>query len=94
MSDDFPLRGVLKHHCGRTLTGAHSKGKNKYIGYYRCHSDNANLNASKIHRQFDSVLQELSLPEHYIQYLGDILKQKIKERIERREDFLRAKKND
>ena len=39
VNDELPLRGVLKCHCGKPLTGAPSRGKmGKYYYYYKCTS--------------------------------------------------------
>ena len=78
LSDEFPLRGALLCYCSRKLTAANSKGKNKYVGYYKCnHHTGANFNANKLHKQFDEILKELSLPKLHIEYL----QQKIMENI-------------
>jgi site-specific DNA recombinase len=37
IADNFPLRGVLKCHCSKLLTGAPSRNKvGRYYNYYKC----------------------------------------------------------
>jgi site-specific DNA recombinase len=72
ISEDFPLRGVLKCFCQRTYTGAFSKGRKMVVPYYKCNSHTSiNLNANKIHKQFNELLKELSLPASHVQYLQE-----------------------
>lgn len=63
VSDDLPLRGVLKCHCGLHLTGAASRGKGgNYYYYYKCKiSGHNNISAIKAHDQFERVLEGLEL---------------------------------
>ncbi len=68
-NDDFPLKGLLQHECGKLLTAAFAQGKTLKVGYYRCMADNTNLNARHLHEQFDELLKELSLPTFYVEYL-------------------------
>lgn len=92
LSEDFPLRGLLKHTCGRPLTGAFSKGKKKLVGYYRCHGDNANLNSARLHAQFDGVLKELSWQPHHLAYLKHLLEKGYEEQREGQQQQLVQKK--
>ena len=64
--DNIPLRGVLKCHCGKMLTGAPSRGKmGNYYYYYKCHTPkHNNISAIKAHTQLNEMLNYLSLPEH------------------------------
>src|SRR4030095_16628175 len=69
-NEDFPLRGYIKHDCGKTLTAAFAQGKKMKVGYYRCMHDNKNINADRMHEQMDNLLKELSLPQFYVEYLS------------------------
>ena len=64
--EDVPLRGVLKCHCGRHLTAAPSKSHTgKFYWYYFCESHRkVNLSANKLHKQFEAILDELTLSEN------------------------------
>lgn len=65
ISDDIPLRGVLRCHCGKLLTGAPSRGKmGKYYYYYKCQTASAhnNISAIKAHGQLIEALKWMSLP--------------------------------
>lgn len=91
LSEDFPLRGILKHYCGRTLTGAFSKGKKKYVGYYRCHTDNANLNANRLHTQFEGILKELSWLAPHLEYLKYLYEQQLTQQVQEQQQLLSKK---
>jgi DNA invertase Pin-like site-specific DNA recombinase len=68
--EELPLRGVLKCSCGKYMTGAASKGEYKRYHYYWCTDHRKkNYNADKLHAQFDALIKELSLPQHYVEYL-------------------------
>ncbi len=67
--DKIPLRGVLRCHCGKLLTGAASRGKmGKYYYYYKCSIASAhnNINSEKAHKQLSGALELMSLPEKLI----------------------------
>jgi len=68
VDDEIPLRGVLKCHCGKPLTGAPSRGKSgKYFYYYKCrHSKHNNISAKKAHEQFLNICKLMSIPEKRI----------------------------
>jgi len=66
MDDEIPLRGVVKCHCGVSLTGAPSRGNsgNTFI-YYKCkHSKHNNISAIKAHEQFLNACNHMSIPEN------------------------------
>lgn len=64
ISDNYPLRSVLKCWCGELLTGAPSKGKYKYYDYYKCnHGRHNNISAIKAHNQLAETLELMSLPD-------------------------------
>jgi len=59
----MPLRGVLKCHCGRLLTGAPSRNKmGKYFYYYKCQeSKHNNISVIKSHDQLMEAFRFMSL---------------------------------
>lgn len=85
LSDDFPFRGVLKCFCHRNYTGAFSTGNGGRIGYYKCNTHpKINLNAKRLHKQFDELLEEMSLPAHHIQYLQQAVLGNIEANLQER----------
>lgn len=58
VSDDMPLRSILKRHCGLPLTGAPSRSRNgNYYNYYKCKlSGHNNISALKAHEQLLKML--------------------------------------
>lgn len=69
VSDEMPLRGVLRCHCSQLLTGAPSRGRwGKYYNYYKCKfSKHNNISATKAHAKLDEVLSYLSLTDRLAQ---------------------------
>lgn len=68
IDERFPLRGVLKCHCGNYLTSAPSRGKSgKYFYYYKCKaSKHNNISVIKAHNQFLGTCELMSLPAQRI----------------------------
>lgn len=61
-SEDVPLRGILKCHCGKFMTAAPSKGRNKLYWYYFCNDHRkGNYSADKLHKQLNTILEALSI---------------------------------
>ncbi|HVV06893.1 MAG TPA: hypothetical protein VHC96_21830, partial [Puia sp.] len=84
--DEVPLRGILRHSCGASMTAGYSKGKKKYYLYYRCTKcSSLNVPGEKLHQKFHEVLNLLSLPITHITFLIKKVKEKINE-------FLSSKK--
>lgn len=77
LNDDFPLRGVLQCHCTKLLTGANSKGRSRYYGYYKCETHKKNLSADKLHAQFNELLSHLSFGEEDIKKLQERFTEKV-----------------
>jgi site-specific DNA recombinase len=73
ISDDFPLRGVLRCHCGKPLTGAPSRGRaGKYYNYYKCPiAGHNNINSNRAHSQLEEILTWMSLPHQLITEIKD-----------------------
>ncbi len=72
-NEEVPMRGELKCFCHKPFTAGNSRGKSgRYYWYYKC-SDHPkkNYSATKLHEQFDAVLNHLSLSELYINYLKE-----------------------
>jgi site-specific DNA recombinase len=84
INDDFPLRGVLKCHCGLPLTGAKSTGKSgRKFPYYNCKIKGHNtIPAGKAHQQLEEVIKGLSLPKETIMNIESIGRNMLKERLE------------
>jgi len=97
LSDDFPLRGVLKCHCSVMLTGAPSRNRwGNYYNYYKCRiSGHNNLRAEIIHDQLLEALKYISLPKRVIENIKtesaqilDINLKDNKRRLQKREKEL------
>ncbi|PZQ96248.1 MAG: hypothetical protein DI539_30305, partial [Flavobacterium psychrophilum] len=71
VSDEMPLRGVLKCSCGKALTGAPSRGKlGRYYYYYKCNkTTHINLSAIKAHDQLRQVFGLMSMPDKAIKVI-------------------------
>jgi len=65
LNRDFPLRGfVLCAACGKPLTAAWSRGKNRLFAYYRCKTKGCDrchksLRADRMHTEFEALLAKL-----------------------------------
>jgi len=96
LDTDFPLRGVLKCHCGLHLTGAPSKGRNgTYYGYYKCKvSGHGNINAKKAHEQLHEVLKWMSLPERLLKKIKEESTVVLDRRLSDNKSLLRQKEYD
>jgi len=69
IEDELPLRGLLRCHCGKMLTGAPSKNRiGNYFYYYKCNtsSQHNNISAVKAHAQLHEALGYLSLPDRLV----------------------------
>lgn len=74
-AEDFPLRGILKCWCGKSMTAGWSKGRKNYHLYYRCTTHtNYNLPGSKLHGAFEQMLKALSFQPHQIRFLIETAK--------------------
>ncbi len=73
VSDELPLRGVLKCHCGKPLTGAPSRGRwGGYYYYYKCNkTTHLNLSARKAHEQLEQVFELMSLPSNVVKSIRE-----------------------
>lgn len=82
--DEVPLRGALSCGCGRKFTAGNSKGKLKYYWYYVCHDCKQNLSASRLHKQFNELLDNLNFDPKDLQALQIMIKTKLNEHINNR----------
>ncbi len=73
VEDELPLRGVLKCHCGKPVTGAPSRGRHGgYYYYYKCNkTTHLNLSAKKAHEQLLEVFNLMSLPSKAIKSIKE-----------------------
>ncbi len=77
-NDATPLRGVLQCWCGRSVTSGNSRGRHgKYYWYYLCPQHRKNLNAIKLHNQFNEILEHLSFDADDL----ELLREKVITRI-------------
>lgn len=90
-NDEVPLRGCLHCHCGRILTAGNSKGRNEYYWYYVCPTCKKNLPAKKLHKQFEDILNILSLPDHYIAELQNNVLDLIDDELKARNNAVSTK---
>lgn len=65
--EEFPLRGILKCWCGKSMTAGFSKGKSKYYLYYRCikHTE-TNIPGALLHEKFEELLDMISFTERQV----------------------------
>jgi site-specific DNA recombinase len=82
--DEVPLRGVLACGCGRKFTAGNSKGRTKYYWYYFCHGCRQNLSASRLHKIFNELLDNLKFDPNDLQALQIMIKKKLDEHINNR----------
>lgn len=96
ITDSFPLRQVLKCHCGLPLTGAPSRGKSgKYFNYYKCQKSGHNsINANKAHAQLEEIMQLLSIPDRLLAPIKNTSEKLLEERNKESAVILQSKKQD
>ncbi len=90
-AEDFPLRGVLKCWCGKSMTAGWTKGRRQYYLYYRCTEHTSyNLKGEMLHEHFAKVLKALSFPPHQVRFLIETAKNmlveptKLKQKVKRK----------
>lgn len=81
IADELPLRGLLRCHCSKRLTGAPSTNKiGKQFLYYKCsQSKHLNLSAKNAHEQLQEMLPLLSLPSYMIDPIKEETKKEMLE---------------
>src|SRR5688572_19364032 len=96
IADDLPLRGLLRCHCSKRLTGAPSTNRvgNKFL-YYKCNqSRHLNLSAKAAHDQLQQMLKLLSLPPYMIEAIKEETgKQMIEKHSDNRKQLVQARKD-
>ena len=92
--EDFPLRGVLKCWCGKSMTAGFSKGRQKYYLYYRCieHTE-TNISGNMLHEQFEELLDELSFTKQQVDFIMQRSKQLLEEALSGNKKILVARQN-
>lgn len=78
--EDFPLRGLLRCDCGRKLSSAWSKGKNKKYGYYTCPSRTLHASISypkdDVESKFLDLLDSINFDHDYMVWFGEMVLEK------------------
>ena len=95
LTNTLPLRGLLKCHCGRFLTGAASRGKGlKLFNYYKCyHAPHNNVSAIKAHKQLDRMLELMSFSGKMLNDIKESSERQLEERYLDSKILLEEKKN-
>ena len=83
MADEIPLRGILKCHCQRLLTGAASRNRvGNYFYYYKCsQSRHNNISAKKAHQKFEEALGWMSLSQNMVISIKDKAQGMMEEKL-------------
>ncbi|MFN2458869.1 MAG: zinc ribbon domain-containing protein, partial [Chitinophagaceae bacterium] len=85
LSDDMPLRGVIKCHCGLWLSGSPAiKKSGKLYHYYKCiNSSHNHVSSIKMHAQLHDAFSYMSVPQRIINTMRErsdqVLEQQMKE---------------
>lgn len=86
-NEEVPLRGVLHCWCGRKVTAGNSRSKSgKYHWYYLCPEHRQGLPATRLHRIFGELMDELSIDEEKIKELREKLLGDIGEKLVTQEE--------
>lgn len=93
LEEMLPLKGVLHCTCGRLLTGAPSKGRQKYYYYYKCNtsSNHNNISATFAHKQMQELLKYMSIPSYLIESYVEKTERTSKERMKANTQVLASK---
>lgn len=95
IDDQLPLRGVLKCHCGKPMTGAPSRGKSgNWFYYYKCPHPHNNLSAKKAHQQLADALSYLSLPSNMVAAINNWAEATMEARLKENSKLIDAKRRD
>lgn len=94
ISDEMPLRNVLRCHCTQLLTGAPSRGRlGDYYYYYKCKfPKHNNISAIKAHQQLDEALCYMSLSDRMVTAIKEKSEQAFQERSRDNKKILVRKK--
>ncbi len=96
LTDEMPLRGVLRCHCGKYLTGAPSRNNvGKHFYYYKCQeSRHNNISVIKSHNQLMEAFQYMSLTKEQIENLTDKCERTLEDKMKDSSKMLSQKKRE
>jgi DNA invertase Pin-like site-specific DNA recombinase len=91
-NNDFPLKGLLRCHCGKYMTAGWSKGKKKYYLYYRCaRHAGVNIPGPAIHEQLGKILEHLKLTFGQAALMEKMVGAKLEAELENMEQQITAR---
>ena len=89
-NEEVFLRGVITcAQCGRKLTAGRSKGKSKHYWYYECKDHRTLLSATKLHKQFNQIIDTLNYDDEMVSWIETTVKKVIQAMDEQKGDVLR-----
>lgn len=96
VSDEMPLRGVLRCHCSQPVTGAPSRNRwGNYYYYYKCkHSGHVNISVIKAHEKLNEALGYMSLTDRMAHAIRINSEQKFNEQVKENRKILSRKKTE
>ena len=96
ISDEMPLRGVLRCHCSQPVTGAPSRNRwSNYYYYYKCkHSRHVNISVIKAHEKLIAALSYMSLTDRMAYAIQISSEQKFDEQVKENRKILAKKKTE
>jgi site-specific DNA recombinase len=91
---DFPLRSVVKCHCGKPLTGAPSRSRNgRYYNYYKCvHGGHVNVSTTIMHEQLTEIFRYMNLTDRLVRRIEEQSSTLLKESITQQQRELMQKR--
>lgn len=92
LTEEVPLRGLLKCWCGCSMTAGKSRGRSKYYTYYRCMKHGKNFSADMIHDKLRAVIAHLSLTPRQVAYIETAAKTKLENATIHRAALIEEKK--
>ena len=97
LDESLPLRGVLKCHYGKMLTGAPSTGKmGKKFWYYKCPTASAhnNISAIKSTKQLEEALALMSPPKRMVDAISQRAQEILSSRMGENKKLLEVKRRE
>lgn len=90
LHSDFPLRGVVKCHCGNPLTGAPSRSRNgSYYNYYKCkQSGHVNVSSKLMHEQLLQIFSHMNLSNRIVAAIEAKSSELLKDRLQQQQKQL------
>ena len=90
--EEFPLLGILKCWCGKSMTAGFSKGKKKYYLYYRCTQHNqVNIPGDLLHTKMEELLGMLSFNEAQVKKITEGTRSYLKEATKNNSSIVEAR---